>query len=99
MERGTIKGTQLEANETFEGPKAEIPYKYAYIIKTIWLTAFYCPIVPIVVVFSFIGLLLNYFIEKILYGSTYSIPNMLSSMVNDSAIELIEYFSLIIAVG
>jgi hypothetical protein len=38
-------------------------------------------------------------IEKYLYGFVYSVPNMLSSMVNDSAIELLEYFPLILSLG
>lgn len=38
-------------------------------------------------------------IEKCLFGRTYSIPNTTSSMVNDSAIELMEYFSLILSLG
>lgn len=78
---------------------AEIPYKYAYVLKTIWLTAFYTPFAPVVVPISIIGLSLNYLLEKYLYGSVYSMPNMLSSMINDSAIELMEYFPLILAIG
>lgn len=46
-----------------------------------------------------LGLTLNYFIEKHLYRYVYSVPNMLSSMVNDSAVELMEYFPLIISLG
>lgn len=42
---------------------------------------------------------MNYFIEKYLYRFSYSVPNMLSSMVNDSAIELMEYFPLIMSLG
>lgn len=55
-------------------------------LKTIWLTAFYAPLVPVVVPISVVGLVGNYFIEKYLYARVYSVPNMLSSMVNDSAI-------------
>lgn len=68
-------------------------------MKTLWLTAFYAPLVPVVVPISIIGLVLNYFIEKDLYRKIYNVPNMLSSMVNDSAIELLEYFPLIISLG
>lgn len=68
-------------------------------LKTIWLAAFYAPLVPVVVPISIIGLILNYLIEKDLYRKVYNVPNMLSSMVNDSAIELLEYFPLIISLG
>lgn len=62
IEKGTSKKSQLEANKVFQGPEAEISYKYGYIFKTIWLTAFYAPLVPIVVPVSVVGLILNYFI-------------------------------------
>ena len=59
-ERGTLKKSQLESNYLWQGPMAEIPYKYAYIFKTIWLTAFYAPLAPLVVPISIFGLILNY---------------------------------------
>lgn len=64
-----------------------------------WLTAFYAPMVPIVVPVSIFGLTVNYFIQKCLYGKSYSIPNMLSSMLNDTAIQLLEFFPLILSFG
>ena len=41
---------------------ALIPFKYGYIIKTLWLTAFYAPLVPIVVPVSIFGLIINYWL-------------------------------------
>lgn len=46
-----------------------------------------------------VALVFNYILEKCLYGTTYSTPNLLSSMLNDSAIELLEYFPLILSLG
>ena len=89
IERGSMKKSQLEANKIYEGPTAEISYKYAYIFKTIWLTAFYAPLAPIVVPVSVFGLVVNYFLEKCIYGKVYCAPNMLSSILNDAAIELL----------
>ena len=54
--------TQLEANKLSEQPNPNIPYKYSYVIKTLWLTAFYAPLVPVVVPISIIGLFINYFV-------------------------------------
>ena len=99
VRKDIIINTQLEANKSWENPEGEIPYKYSYIMKTIWLTAFYSPLVPIVVPVSIAGLIFNYWIEKCLYGNTYKAPNMISSMVNEVAIELLEYFPLILSVG
>jgi hypothetical protein len=80
-------------------PEPLLHEKYSYIIKTIWLTAFYAPFVPIVVPISIIGLVLNYFIEKYLFSASYSTPNMISTEVNDSCIELFEYVPLILSIG
>jgi hypothetical protein len=62
LKNNKLKYTQYEANLLYEGPKAEISSKYAYIFKTIWLSAFYAPFVPIVVPISTIGLIINYFL-------------------------------------
>ena len=35
--------TQAEANKIFEANEVDIEYKYAYIFKTLWLTAFFMP--------------------------------------------------------
>lgn len=91
--------TQLEANELYELPQPSLPEKYSYIIKTLWLTAFYAPFTPIVVPISIIGLVFNYLIEKNLFGSAYSAPNMISAAVNDSCVELFEYIPLLLSLG
>lgn len=52
----------MEANKLYEQPGINLPYQYGYIIKTLWLTAFYCPLVPIVVPISIVGLFINYWI-------------------------------------
>lgn len=62
IERGTIKSSQMEANEAFEGPEAEFPYKYAYVFKTLWLSAFFAPLSPVVVPISIAGLIVNYYL-------------------------------------
>lgn len=86
IEKNTIKKSQLDTNLIWQGPEFDIAFKYAYIFKTIWLTAFYAPLAPIVVPISIIGLSINLFLEKILFSKSYSIPNTISSMLNDSAI-------------
>ena len=54
--------TQLEANKLYELPKPDFTDLYSYTIKTLWLTAFYAPLVPVVIPISAIGLTLHYFI-------------------------------------
>ena len=54
--------TQKELNEVYLGPTIDLPSKYAYILKIVWLTGLYAPLVPIVSVMAFLGLGLNYLI-------------------------------------
>ena len=59
---GHFKFSQAEANKLYQRPIPDMPYKYGYILKTLWLTAFYSSFVPLSSVYSLIGLILNYFI-------------------------------------
>lgn len=99
IKKDFIIATQLEANQACELQMIDLPYKYSYVLKTIWLTAFYAPLVPIVVPISAGGLFLYYWTEKCLFGGSYKVPNMMSSMINEVAIELMEYFPLILSIG
>jgi hypothetical protein len=76
-----------------------MPYKYAYVIKTLWLTAFYTSFVPFSAFYTLLGLIINYFVEKKLFSGTYSAPEMFSSVLNEKAVKLIEIFPLIVSLG
>jgi hypothetical protein len=86
LKKGKIKRTQYEANLLYEGPSTEIYSKYAYVFKTVWLSAFYGAFVPVVVPIGALGLILNYFLEKFLFARAYATPIASSSIVNDNAI-------------
>lgn len=81
--------TQKELNELYLGPAIDLPSKYAYILKIVWLTGLYAPLVPIVSVIAVLGLGLNYLIEKLLFAKSYSLPNTVSSQTYENAIELL----------
>lgn len=83
-----IFATQMSANILYEKPTPEVSYKYGYLIRTLWLTALYCPLTPIVVPISAIGLLLNLAIEKCLHYKSYRTPNMVSNRQNATALEM-----------
>jgi hypothetical protein len=61
-EKKIFKYTQKEMNELYQMTEADMPYKYAYILKTLWLTAFYTSFVPFCAFYSFLGLILNYLV-------------------------------------
>ena len=89
----------MNANKVYEGVYPEIAFRYAYFIRTLWLTAFYAPLVPVVVPISILGLTTRYWIEKVSYGNYYSTPNMISSLVNHAAMNLLDWFPFILSVG
>lgn len=61
VRKGCCKYTQAEANKLFEMGEVDFPVKYSYVIRTLWLTCFYAPFVPIVVPIAIGGLIFFYF--------------------------------------
>jgi hypothetical protein len=62
-----IKMTQAEANTLFEGPKIDIAGRYAILLKTMLLTCFYAPAMPIALIFTIVGLILTFWVDKVLF--------------------------------
>jgi len=89
---GLIKLTQKECNALHELNDSSIPFKYAYIVKTIWLTCFYAPFVPIVTVISLLGLIFYYITMKVSFRYFYKIPEVISHETNISGLRL-SYFA------
>ena len=69
-----------------------MPFKYAYVIKTIWLTCFYAPFVPIVAVISLAGLIFYYITMKISFRFFYKITEVRSNEANLLGLRL-SYFT------
>ena len=47
----------------------EIAQKYSGILKTVWMTAFYAPLLPIGPLISLLGFIFNYWMEKVFFFS------------------------------
>ena len=99
LKNGWSDSNQKEANELYEFSKISFPEKYSYVIKTIWLSLFYGPFVPIVVPISIVGLFLFYFTEVYLFRTHYNVPRMLSKHIANTAQRLLNYIVLVIAAG
>jgi uncharacterized membrane protein len=76
---GYSKYSQKQCNEIYELNDSDIPAKYAYMIKTFWLTCFYGPFVPIVVFVSLAGLTIFYFSLKVSFRHFYRTTSVRSS--------------------
>ncbi len=66
----------------FELPDCQIPFKYAFIMRTLWLTFFFTPFVPIVAILSLVGIILYFFVCKILFRYSYRLPQVRSNEIN-----------------
>lgn len=69
---------QCEVNYIFEGHPVDMALRYSNILKTVFFTAIYGPVIPIGYVFSFLGLIINYWVDKYLLIRRYVCENKLS---------------------
>ena len=70
--------TQKKLNKIFENPSIDLSYKYSYYTNILLTSLFYMSVFPIGTVFSFVALLLSYFIE-IYYLGFYKRPELLNA--------------------
>ena len=57
--------TQDELNRLFQNPSMSICNKYSFYSNVVLTTLFYMTLFPLGAVFSFVGLLLSYFLELV----------------------------------
>lgn len=59
----------LKVTRLFEGPSIDMPQRYANVQKTLLFTGFYATLLPIGIVFSFVGLIITYWTDKVKYSN------------------------------
>ena len=64
-----------------------------------WLTGFYAPLLPILIVVTIVALILCYWVDKVLLFNRYCRSTEISKDLNREMIELLEYYPLTIAIG
>lgn len=67
--------TQKEANYYFEGHPFDIAHKYANMLKSVMISIFFMPIIPMSLVFGVFGVLFVYLTEKLLLYKRYAAPD------------------------
>ncbi|KAM3146261.1 hypothetical protein pb186bvf_001606 [Paramecium bursaria] len=93
------KMTQLEANKLWENPTIYFYDCYTFLCKTIFVTFFFAPLVPIGIVFSAVGLFLYYWVQKYLLTRRYSIPPEESAQLNTDILESLDFAPILLAAG
>jgi hypothetical protein len=61
--------TQEEANLAFEGQQLLLYEKYSFVLRTLWFCGFYGALVPIIFSVSFLGLILSYWVERVMINN------------------------------
>ena len=90
--------TQDELNRLFQNPSMSICYKYSFYSNIILTTFFYMPLFPLGSVFSFVGLLLSYFLEIVHLGF-YKRPEILNSRLCKLFVYNFKFAMAVFAVG
>lgn len=84
--------TQQQANDTFQKPAYDISLRYAAVLNTMLLTAFYAPLLPIGLLWGLVGLSGLYWAEKWVLIKNSSVPHNMSNQLSLAMIEILEYF-------
>lgn len=66
--------TQSDANLAFEGTNMDVATRYASLVKTVWMTGLYAPLMPICVPISAIAIIIQYKLDKYLLLRRYKSP-------------------------
>ena len=90
---------QKAAHTLFEGTQYDMSYKYAMLMKTILLTCFFAPAIPIALIISVLGLSAMYWVDKYLLLRRAALPSALGGELTRSMIEYIEWAGFMYAAG
>ena len=74
VKTGVDKINQYQANLLFEGPEVDLADRYANMIKSCLVTVFYAPLVPIGIIISAVGLLLEAAVFKYMLIKVHTMP-------------------------
>ncbi|CAD8113085.1 unnamed protein product [Paramecium sonneborni] len=88
---------QFQANKLFEGPQVQFYDQYSYLCKTTWLSFFFAPLIPLSVLFGFVGLMSYYWIQKYLLLRRNSKPPFQSSHLDTEMLYLMDLSPILFA--
>ena len=86
-------------NESHENPLYLSGKRYADIMKTMWFSFLYSPVVPLGSIFSFIGLTFYYWVDKYNIVHKFTAKENISIDLTMKMIDLLDLIIIIHAVG
>lgn len=87
--------TQIELNRLFECPEFNIIKRYSQCLKTMYVVAFYSPIIPIAIIWGLFALIIQYWIDKYNLIKRRSVKYNMSKDLAREMTELLEYVLII----
>lgn len=76
----------------FENPEFEISQKYAFVLNTMFLTAFYTPLIPLALIYALIGIFLIYWVDKYTLLRRRTVKSALGVKLSLEMTDLLEWF-------
>jgi hypothetical protein len=76
-----------------------MPENYAFILNTMFLTAFYSPLLPIGLVYSMLGLMMHYWVQKYILMNRRTVTSALGGSLSNNMTDILELFLPIFCIG
>jgi len=93
------KLTQLQAHSLFEGHPVDMALRFANVNKTLIFTGLFIPFIPLGIIFSMIGFIITYWVDKYLLLRRYVCANRLSFALPKAMFITAEWFIVAYAFG
>ena len=76
-----INLNQKELNELYELQSMNVPMKYSYLVKTLYMSFFFAPVFPLGFGISLFGFIFGYWLEKYNFSKMYKKPEKLDRQI------------------
>lgn len=91
--------TQQKAHALFEELEIDLSFKNAYLIKTMLVSAFFAPALPLALIISIIGLIACYWADKYILLRYSSLPIALNHTLNNQMLKALEWTGFMFSAG
>lgn len=98
-ENGEVQASQLDANLAFEGPEVDMADRFANLIKTLSLSLFFAPIVPIGVLIGIFAIIIESCVFKFMLLRIHTKPRIHNSNLVLNAVQWMRWGILLYSLG
>ena len=91
--------TQFEVNNLFEGHNIDIAENYSFVIRLLYLSFWYASVAPIGMIFCFLGLLTNYWMDKYMLLRVNCFPENINEEIVKKVTKIMEIIVFLYILG